>query len=50
MKRVIGNKLVEVDASGKIQATTEEIPNQNGGTDVIVHIPCLTIQAKKEEA
>jgi hypothetical protein len=49
MKIRIGDKLVEADASGKIKATVEEIPNQSGGTDVVVHIPCLTIQAKKVE-
>jgi hypothetical protein len=46
----IGDKIVEADASGKIKATTEEIPNGSGGVDVVVHIPCLTIQAKKVEA
>jgi hypothetical protein len=50
MKIRIGDKLVEADASGIIKATAEEIPNANGGTDVVVHIPCLQIQAKKVEA
>lgn len=45
----IGNKLVEVDASGKIKATTEEIKRPDGRVDVVVHIPCLEIQAKKVE-
>ncbi len=45
----IGDKLVEADASGKIKATTEEIPNKNGGVDIIVHVDCLQIQAKKVE-
>ncbi len=45
----ISDKLVEADASGKIKTTTEEIPNKSGGIDVVIHIPCLTIQAKKEE-
>ena len=50
MKKIrIGDKLVEADASGKIKATTEEIPNKNGGVDIVVHIPCLQIQAKKVE-
>jgi hypothetical protein len=50
MKIRIGDKLVEADASGKIKVTTEEVPNKSGGIDVVVHIPCLTIQAKKVEA
>ncbi len=49
MKIRIGDKLVEADASGKIKATTEEIPRKDGGVDVIVHIPCLQIKAKKVE-
>ena len=43
----IGNKLVEADASGKIKAAAEEIRHPDGHVDVVVHIPCLTIQAKK---
>lgn len=50
MKIRIGDKIVEADASGKIKATTEEIPNQNGGIDVVIHVPCLMIAAKKVEA
>ena len=46
----VGDKLLGADASGKIKATAEEIPREDGGVDVIVHIPCLQIQAKKVEA
>ena len=47
MKIKIGDKLVEADASGKIKATAEEIKRSDGRIDVVVHIPCLKIQAKK---
>lgn len=49
MKIKIGDKLVEANASGKIKATAEEIHHPDGRVDVIVHVPCLTIQAKKVE-
>ena len=49
MKVRIGDKLVEVDASGKIQATAEEIRHPDGHVDVIILVPCLRIQAKIEE-
>ena len=49
MKIRIGDKLVEADASGKIKVTTEEVRHPDGRIDVIVHIPCLQIQAKKVE-
>ncbi len=49
MKIKIGDKLVEADASGKIKATAEEIRHPDGRVDVVVHIPCLQIQAKKVE-
>ncbi len=45
MKVRIGDKLVEADASGKIKVTAEGIHR----VDVIVHVPCLQIQAKKVE-
>ena len=45
----IGDKLVEVDASGKIKATTEEIRHPDGRIDIVIHVPCLQIQAKKVE-
>jgi len=46
MKVRIGDKMVEVE-NGVIKATAEEIPRPDGGVDVIVHVPCLQIQAKK---
>lgn len=49
MKIKIGNKLVEADASGKIKATAEEIRHSDGRVDVVIHVPCLEIQAKKVE-
>ena len=42
----IGDKVVEVE-DGVIKATAEEIPREDGGTDVIVRVPCLQIQAKE---
>ncbi len=47
MKKIIGDKLVEVDASGKIKATVEEVRHPDGHIDCIIHVPCLQIQAKK---
>ena len=47
----IGDKLVEVDESSgvpTIHATSEEIRHPDGRVDVVVHVPCLQIQAKKE--
>ena len=49
MKIRIGDKLVEADASGKIKATAEEICRPGGRVDVVVHIPCLQIQAKNKK-
>ncbi len=48
MKKVIGDKLVEVDENGSIKATAEEIRHPDGRVDVIVSVPCMQIQAKKE--
>ncbi len=47
MKVRIGNKLIEVK-KGVIKATSEEIRHPDGRVDVIVSVPCLQIQAKKE--
>jgi len=50
MKIKFGDKLVEVDTSSgipTIKATTEEIRHPDGRIDQIVHVPCLTIQSKK---
>lgn len=47
MKIRIGNKLVEADASGTIKATIEEIKHPDGRIDIVVHVPCQTIAAKK---
>ena len=47
MRIRIDDKLVEADASGKIKATAEEIKRPGGRVDVVIHIPCLQMQAKK---
>ena len=47
MKIRIGDKLVEAE-NGVIKATAEEIHHPDGRVDVIIHVPCLQIQAKKE--
>ena len=47
MKTRIGDKLVEIE-NGVIKATAEEIRHPDGRVDVVVKIPCLQIQAKKE--
>lgn len=47
MKVRIDDKMVEVE-NGVINARAEEIKRPDGRVDVIVHIPCLQIQAKKE--
>jgi len=44
----VQDKLVEVDrldSHGKpvIKAFAEEIPREDGGQDVIVHVPCLQL-------
>ena len=49
MKVKIGDKLVEVK-DGVIKATAEEIHHSDGRVDVIIHVPCLKIQAKKEDS
>lgn len=47
MRIKIGDKIVEVDRVENglpvIRATGEEIPNADGGTDVVVHVPCLRL-------
>ena len=48
MKIKIGDKLVEVDEAGVIKATAEEIHHPDGRVDVVVHVPCMKIQSKKE--
>jgi len=58
MKIKIGNAVVETDRfemlDGKvvpvIQATAETIQRPDGGQDVIIHAPCLTIGTQKEGA
>ena len=47
MKVRIGDKVVDVE-DGIIKATAEEIRHPDGRIDVIVHVPCLQITAKKE--
>ncbi len=32
-----------VDGKLKIQCRTEEIPNANGGVDVVIHAPSLSV-------
>jgi hypothetical protein len=43
----VGDKLIEVDEDGRPvhECWSEEKPNENGGVDVIVHVPCLQIAA-----
>ena len=48
MKKQIGDKLVEVE-NGVIKATAEEIHRPDGRVDVVIHVPCLQIQAKTKE-
>ena len=49
MKKIIGDKLVEVE-NGIIKGTwMEEIRHPGSRVDVIVHVPCLQIKAKTEE-
>ena len=44
----IRDKLVEVE-NGKIKTAAEEIRHPDGRVDVIIHVPCQTIAAKKVE-
>ena len=48
----IGDKLVEAEANENgvpvIKTWSEEIKHPDGRVDVVVHVPCLQIQAKKE--
>jgi len=49
----IGNKLVEVDRIENgvpvIKAYAEEIPREDGGQDVIIHVPCLDMSIKQNK-
>lgn len=50
MKVKIKDKLVDVDISSgvpTIKATAEEIRHPDGRVDVIIHVPCMQISAKK---
>lgn len=47
MKVRIGDKLVEVE-NGVIKTTAKEIRHPDGRIDVVVSIPCLQIQSRKE--
>jgi hypothetical protein len=44
----IGDRLMPINDHGEIQATAEEIPNANGGVDVIVHVPFLQLSGKSQ--
>ena len=52
MKLRIGDKVVDADLNEDgvpvIKTWSEEIKHDDGRVDVIVHVPCLQIQAKKE--
>lgn len=52
MQLKIGDKVVEAEVGPNgvpvIKATSEEIRHPDGRVDVIVHVPCLTIEVKKE--
>lgn len=43
----VGDKLIEVDKNGEpVQLCwSEETPNENGGMDCTIHVPCLQIAA-----
>ena len=52
MEIQIGDKMVEAELNADgvpvIRTWSEEIKHDDGRVDVIVHVPCLQIQAKKE--
>lgn len=39
----IGDRAVPIDEHGRVNVQAEERPNENGGQDVVIHVPCLTI-------
>lgn len=44
----MGDKLVPVDENGKpLGVWSEETPNDSGGQDCTVHVPCLQIVCSK---
>lgn len=50
----IGNKVVPISGYGAngvpiIKATSEEIKHPDGRIDVIIKVPCMELNAKKEE-
>ena len=49
----VGDKTLPVDRIENgvpvIQAWGEEIPNANGGQDVIIHVPCLGVNAQAKQ-
>lgn len=49
MKVQIGDKIVEADSSGVVEAKVERVEHPDGRVDVIIHVPCLQIAAKKAE-
>jgi len=52
MKIRIGDKIVDAMSNPVgvpvVRATAEEIRNDSGGTDVIVHVPCMKMGAKPQ--
>lgn len=52
MKIRIGNKVVDAEPNAAgvpvIKTWSEEIKHEDGRVDVIVHVPCVRMQAKKE--
>lgn len=49
----IGGRLIEVDHFENgipvIKAHAEEIKRPDGSQDVIVHVPCLSLESKRKE-
>jgi hypothetical protein len=44
----IGDKLIEVDSSKVIKATSKEIRHPDGRVDIEIHVPCLKIMPKSQ--
>jgi len=53
MEIKLGDKIVTVDRVENgvpvIKAGAEEVPNDAGGTDVIVHVPCVKVQSEQQK-
>jgi hypothetical protein len=51
MQLRIGNRVVEVDRIENgvpvIKADSEEIKRPDGGTDIVIYVPCMSLTAKE---